>query len=170
MTDAAMSGLKSPRKITGRDVLLAFIVFFGVVFAVNGYFLHFALSTYTGVVSAEPYRKGLHYNQRIAAETRQDALGWKDEIHLAGDGRLSVAIKGIDGKPIERLIVAAVISRPSTARFDRLVALQERAPGVYTAATQAIDPGSWIVALEARSKSTDTEPTYRARRRLWLNP
>lgn len=170
MTDTAAPGLKPPRKLTGRDVLLALICFFGVIFAVNGYFLHSALSTYTGVVSAEPYRKGLHYNDRLAAESRQDALGWKDEIALARDGRLTVAIKGPEGKPVEKLELSATISRPSTARFDRVVALKEAEPGLYVADAKAIENGSWIVSLETRPETSAKEPTYRARRRLWLNP
>ena len=53
--------------ITGRHVLIGMLVFFGVILGVNGMFLYSALSTYTGVVSDEPYRKGLNYNERIEA-------------------------------------------------------------------------------------------------------
>ncbi len=65
------------------------IAFFGVIFAVNGYFLYSALSTHTGVVAIEPYRKGLAYNERIAADERQKALGWQRQTSLARDGRVS---------------------------------------------------------------------------------
>ncbi len=62
----------NPRQVdgalTGRHVLLIFLAFFGSIFAVNGWFLYSALSTHTGVVAVEPYRKGLAYNERIARD------------------------------------------------------------------------------------------------------
>lgn len=170
MTEAAMTSAKAPRKLTGRDVLMTFVAFFGVVFAVNAYFLHSALSTYSGVVSAEPYRKGLHYNQRIAAESRQNALGWKENIALDRDGKLVVTMAGTDGQPVRNLALTATIARPSTAQFDRVVKLAETEPGHYMADAKAIPSGSWIVSLQTQDETENREPTYRARRRLWLNP
>ena len=40
-------------------MLWAFLAFFGTVFAVNGAMIYAAVSTYTGLVANEPYRKGL---------------------------------------------------------------------------------------------------------------
>ena len=54
--------------------------FFAVIFAVNGAMIYSAIVTHTGIVSNEPYRKGLHYNERIAADERQSALGWTDDV------------------------------------------------------------------------------------------
>ena len=59
--------------LNGRHVLIGLLLFFGTIFAVNGYFMFVALSTYTGVVADEPYRKGLAYNARIAADERTRA-------------------------------------------------------------------------------------------------
>ena len=79
------------RVITGRMVLFGLIAFFGVVFAVNGTMLALALKTNTGMVANEPYRKGLKYNERIAAEERQQALGWKSEITVDAKAKRIVA-------------------------------------------------------------------------------
>ncbi len=79
------------RVLTGRHVALTFAGFFGVVFAVNIYFVTVALSTHTGVVANEPYRKGLKYNERIAASEQQESLGWKDETVLS-PGRPSLIV------------------------------------------------------------------------------
>jgi len=70
--------------LRGRHVLFAFLGFFGVIFAVNGVFLYAALSTHTGVVANEPYRKGLNYNQRIAAFQAQEQLGWAEDDARSG--------------------------------------------------------------------------------------
>ena len=50
---ARISGLR------GHHVLAGFLAFFGVVLAVNGAMIYSAISTHTGLVAIEPYRKGL---------------------------------------------------------------------------------------------------------------
>ena len=156
-----------PRQLEGRHVLALLIAFFGVVFAVNGYFLVQALSTHAGVVAIEPYRKGLAYNQRIAANDRQVELGWKDEIVATPDGRVLVALTGPDGLALRGLLITGTIGRPATAAEDRSLAFLEEA-GAYTSNSNARPTGAWIVSIEVRTASTDSEPVYRARRRLWL--
>lgn len=158
--------------LTGRHVLLALLGFFGFIFAVNGYFLSVALSTYSGVVSVEPYRKGLHYNDRIAAAERQGSLGWHDEIALAHDGsRLTFSLHGADGVPVTGLQVSASVGRPATMADDVSLALAETAPGQYEAALTLPEPGAYVAALEARRTNDpqDGEPVFRARKRLWVD-
>lgn len=161
---------RQPRFLTGRHVLIALIAFFGTVFGVNGYFLFAALSTHTGVVAVEPYRKGLAYNTRIAADQRQAALGWNDIAILMPDGAFAVTISDRDGAPVNGLSVAAVLSRPSTASADVVVQLEEIGSGRYAANTGPRAPGTWIAMIEARRTGDEAEPLYRARRRLWLKP
>lgn len=164
MADEGSGGLK------GRHVLYSLIAFFGVVFAVNGVFLYSALKTNTGVVANEPYRKGLAYNERIAADERQKALGWQDEASFTGDGRVSVVMKGADGQPVSGLVMEATLGRPSTTAGEHKLRLAEIAPGSYAATVAGAAPGTWLFALEARRADNAEEPIYRARRRLWLKP
>lgn len=160
--------------LTGRHVLYTFIAFFGIVFAVNGVFLYSALKTNTGVVANEPYRKGLAYNERIAADEMQKALGWTDEASLngpsGGSNGISVVMKGADGMPVSGLIMEAALGRPSTTAGERKLKLAEVSPGVYAATAAQLEPGTWLFALEARRTGNAEEPVYRARRRLWLKP
>lgn len=161
---------KSSGGLTGRHVLFGLVAFFGAVFAVNGVFLYSALKTNTGVVANEPYRKGLAYNERIAADERQKALGWQDEASLASDGRVSVVMKGAEGQPISGLTIEATLGRPSTVTGERKLRLAEVAPGTYAATTAAVEAGTWLFELEARRAANAEQPDYRARRRLWLKP
>ena len=86
--------------LTGRHVLWSLIAFFGLIFAVNGYFLYAAISTYSGVVANEPYRKGLEYNQRIAADARQHELGWTESLDIAATrDTLMLDLKDKNGLP-----------------------------------------------------------------------
>ena len=155
--------------LKGRQVLWALIAFFGLVFGVNAYFIFAALSTYSGDVAIEPYRKGLNYNQRIEAGARQSLLGWRDTLEVTRDGRISVLIVDRGGEPLNGLKVMAVISRPSTAREDHTTELVQRADGRFTADVAHLAAGKWIAEIEARDPLNDAH-VYRSRRRVWLKP
>lgn len=157
-------------QLKGKHVLLTFIVFFGVIFAVNGVFVFKALSTYTGIVSVEPYRKGLAYNDRIAAEERQKALGWQDAMSLDGDGRIVVRMTDAGGMPVAGLTLHAVLGRPATERMDQALVLAETGAGVYEGTATSAAPGAWLLTVRAFRDSAAAEPDFRARKRLWVKP
>jgi nitrogen fixation protein FixH len=154
--------------VKGHHVLFGILSFFAVVFAVNGYFLFAALSTHSGVVANEPYRKGLDYNARIAADERQTELGWHDEVSVTGDGKVSVTVSDRQTQPLSGLVISGTIGRPSTVHFDRRFRLAEQERGRHAAEVGALEPGNWVIAIEARSGAEDAEPAYRVRRRLLL--
>lgn len=157
-------------RVKGWHVLAMMLGFFAVVFAVNGWFLYSALSTHAGVVSNEPYRKGLAYNERIAADERQKSLGWKDETSLAGAGDVTVRLTRDDGSPVQGLNLSAVVGRPATITLDQRLVLVEGQPGVYAAKAKDIGSGTWVVSVEAHGSDGREDPIYRARRRLWVKP
>jgi len=160
----------APRTLTGRHVLLMMLAFFGVIFTVNGIFLTKAIGTYTGVVSVEPYVKGLKYNDRIEAGERQAALGWSERLDISREGRIALVLADADGRPVRSLVVKGGIGRPSTSRLDRAVALTETAPGTYSMDAGKLDEGTWLIFLEARPDKGEGEAVYRLRRRVWLKP
>src|SRR5690606_40142354 len=102
----AMMSAKRSEELTGRHVLIGVLAFFGTVFLANGIFLYSALSTYTGVASDEPYRKGLHYNKRIAAAERQESLGWSADARLGPGEGLSLVLRDRNGRPVSGLFVS----------------------------------------------------------------
>jgi nitrogen fixation protein FixH len=167
---------RHPKGVTGRHVFLAVLLFFATVFAVNGVMLYKALSTHSGLVAQEPYRKGLRYNERIAADERQRELGWRETMGLAASGAIDVMLVDAAGKPVTGLALTSVVGRPSEGRHDRRVQLTEREPGRYIGEAGPLDAGTWLLAVEARPVLAPTadaalrEPIYRAKRRLWLKP
>ncbi len=157
--------------ITGWHVLAAVVLFFGTVFAVNGVFLYSALQTHTGIVSQQPYRKGLEYNQRIAADERQQQLGWTHRVGLdAAAGRVNVSLIDRHGRPVSGLEITGFIGRPSTVQHDvRLNFAETTRPGLYSAPVSGLEPGNWLAQLEvSRLKPKGPEIVYRLRKRLWL--
>jgi len=166
------TGNEEAPRIKGWHVLAGLIAFFGVIFAVNGVFLYQALSTHTGVIALEPYRKGLAYNERIAAADQQKALDWADELMLSPAGAgLELKLRDSAGRPVSGLRITGLIGRPSTVEHDVALELAEPAPGNYQAGFAALEPGTWMVSLEASElTATGEHIVWRARKRLWRTP
>ena len=137
MSLEAQRTTRKPPGLNGRHVLGAFLTFFAAVFVANGAMIYSALSTHTGLVANEPYRKGLHYNERIAADARQGRLGWVGNIELSIDGRVSLALAESDGRPVRGLRIEGVLGRPSTNRHDVRLALAEKGSGPLRGASRA---------------------------------
>jgi nitrogen fixation protein FixH len=154
----------------GRHVLGAFLGFFVAIFVMNGALIYAAISTNSGPVANEPYRKGLHYNERIAAGERQAKLGWSDRLDITQDGAVALVLANSAGQPVIGLKVETVLGRPASNRDDIRIGLTEVAPGRYEARTTPLSAGVWLVAVEARAGSDAAEPLYRKRRRLWFSP
>jgi nitrogen fixation protein FixH len=168
MSPVVSTTARRRERVQGRHVLAVFLGFFAAIFVMNGVLIYWAVTTHAGLVANEPYRKGLHYNERIAADERQARLGWTDTLAVARDGGVALLLKDSGERPVTSLKVDIVLGRPATTREDVRIALREVAPGRYEAQTAPLEPGSWLVALEARADAG--EPVYRKRRRLWFSP
>lgn len=128
-----------------------------VVIVVNGIMMYFATTTFTGIETENPYEKGLTYNKTLAESRAQADMGWT--VNFAFDpatggtvhgGRLTLAYRDRDGKPLDAMQVEARIVRPTSAHHDRILAVSETAPGVYGVTLDQPLPGIWDVHLTAR--------------------
>jgi nitrogen fixation protein FixH len=162
----------SDRQITGRTVLYVLLGFFGVMFVVNGIFTYFAVSTFNGLVTESSYRKGLEYQDRLAAESAQERLGWDAELALAGRGEeLRLTLAGDDGQPVSGRLVRVHVGRPATDKFDQTVLLNETTPGTYTREITLPGDGNWLASLEVLEGYDEAKSVvYRMKKRLWLKP
>ena len=161
-----------PGTIVGWQVLVGVLVFFGVIFAVNGVFLVVALDTHSGLVSQQPYRKGLDYNRRIAADEKQRRRGWHHRLELDGKaGKLRLALKDRHQRAVSGLTLTGFIGRPSTVRHDRSIVLSETpSTGGYTAHLGSLSNGSWLIQLQASELTPEgSQIVYRLKERIWLN-
>ena len=160
----------SVREIHGRHVLLILAGFFGVMLAANGIFIYLAVTTFNGLES-DAYQKGLHYNDRIDAGSRQSALGWSHSVGFGSDGAVLVSVKDRQGAPVSGLSIGGEISRPVAGRFTSTLAFREYGAGTYLAPAPSLRPGTWIVSLQARrAESPGGETAYQIKERLWLKP
>ncbi len=131
-----------------RDKLIPwyFVIFFLVIALVNGVMVTLAVRTHTGIVTDHPYEKGLAYNRVVAAEEKQEALGWNGEITYA-NGILNVTVRDKGHRLIVLEKATATITRPTQAGMDFTVELMgEKTPVAFPA------KGLWEVRIVATAR------------------
>lgn len=154
--------------LRGRHVLLGLIAFFGLIFLVNGIFIYYALTTFGGGDTSDPYRKGLHYNDTLAEAAREAEQGWNARLtYGATPGRLALSLTDKDGYPVSGLHFSGTVSRPATDREDMSANFHEAEPGSYTAEMR-LAPGQWVVQLQSNELSRAGDPAYRLKQRVFV--
>ncbi len=146
------------RRITGRHVLIGMLAFFGVVFAANGVMMWMAARTFDGVDEPDAYRRGVHYNERLAEARAQRALGWRVRVDLpaaaAGGSRrrVMVTVQDRHRRPLSGLAVAVTMRSPVNAHEDRMVTLTPNPtrPGQYGRELALPRLGKWQAIVEIR--------------------
>ena len=122
-------------RLTGGKVLAILLTCFGIVFAVNGLMVHYALSTFRGQTTEHPYERGLSYNSEIEAARAQAARGWSLAAHVERDGagvaHVSVEARDAAGQPLQGLAIKAHFSSPADMKLDRETQLVQQAPGLF---------------------------------------
>jgi len=144
-----MMAMRGP--LTGRHVLVGMLAFFGLIFAVNGVFVFFALDTWPGLSTRHAYQEGLTYNETLAEAQAQRALGWNSAVDVAegtGGQSATVRVTGHAGAPVSGLTVAVELRRMVRDSDDHRLALAETDPGVY-AARSDLAAGRWQAIVEA---------------------
>src|SRR5687768_14732291 len=89
---------RPPRVITGRTVLIYFISFFGIIFAMNFVMVHVAISSFSGVETESSYKAGLTFKNDVAAAHAQDALHWSVEANVQRGESSSIVITARDAQ------------------------------------------------------------------------
>ena len=165
-----MSTQGSQRRIDGRHVLAMVLGFFAVVLVANGVFLALALGTFGGLVTDQPYLRGLRYNEVLAAAETQDALGWQVELDVTELDRESLAVStrftDPNGDRLNDLAVIVELRRPTHDGLDQKVRLTALAQGRFDGVIPVPLRGQWQLHLCATRKGTTV---YRREQRLWLN-
>ncbi len=157
------------RKLKGIHVFLMLAGFFGVLFAVNGVFVYFALTSFSGVSVDDAYKKGLSYNQEISRFEEQRARGWQTgfSVSTLPDKRVAVFLSVTDkaGKLPDNLSATLLITRPARQDQDRTLNL-EMADGKFTADVQLSELGQWDLLVEINGGGYDLP--YRLEKRIWV--
>lgn len=142
-----------------------FVLSFAVVVAVNGLMVWFAVGSFSGLYTAKPRDRGLHYNEVAAAEQARDALGWRVETSwLPGSDRLQVALFDRSGKPLSGAQVRVELIRPAEKLLPIAATLAADGTGRYAAYVALPARGNWDIDI-----SVDLEGRHFAKtRRMFL--
>lgn len=98
-----------------------FFVFFGVIFAVNFFYIYISQKTWRGVVTKDSYHKGLNYNDTLKQVADQKNLGWQVNISYqpqGSGGHLVVGLLNEKSLPIKDAKISASFKRPTQDGFD----------------------------------------------------
>ena len=157
---------KLTAKLTGRGVLIWLFAFFGIIFAMNSYFIIVSLRTFRGEDEQKPYLQGISFNQTLARRAEQQALGWKATItakRLAdGHVRIEITTRDRNGSAVEAPGLAGELRHPSDENRDQVFQLNAAAPGLYRAELTGVPAGIWDVLVHSSGAPFD------AGRRIWV--
>ena len=98
--------------VTGRQVLAGLVATFALIFAVNGVFAYFAISTWPGYAQNDAYERGLRYNEVLDEARRQKALGWTSSVAMQADGRFRVRLTDPNNVAVKVSSLSISFSRP----------------------------------------------------------
>lgn len=141
--------------LNGSHVLAILAGFFLVIIAANAVFLTFAIRSFPGVVTEEPYLEGIAYNERLEENAAQAMLGWTAEItelERGPDGlQVRLAIRDREGRPVQGLSLAGVLRRPASDTQDQPLSFESDGRDAYMARAGQVGPGVWTLDATAIS-------------------
>lgn len=132
---------------TGRHMLAIMVAFFGTIIAVNLTMAMVAGRSWTGFVVKNSYVASQEFNRKAELGRAQAALGWKSSLTIGG-GEIGYRLTDASGAMVEVSAVTVTFRRPAYEADDKVVSLQRRADGTFSAQETPRD-GIWIVETDA---------------------
>lgn len=157
---------RSPRIITGRTVLIYFVTFFGMVFAMNFVMVRLAVSTFSGVETESSYKAGLLFKNDVAEVHSQDVRRWRVEAKLQRGAATRILLSARDAQlsPLTGLTTEIKLSHPMDKRRDIPVQFVETTPGEFESLT-TLPEGQWDLVIGLKR---DRETLFRSKSRISL--
>ncbi len=157
---------KPNKEFTGKKALMWIVGFFLIIFIVNAIMATIAVGTWGGLETNDSYRKGLYYNDEIAAAEIQKSSGWKIALSHSPSGlqndRLDVEISWPEGD-LPPAKVTAIISRAVTNAYDQQIILTKSGKNIYTAPLNLPQAGQWNINILVKRADG---PIYQLREKI----
>ncbi|MBI1774017.1 MAG: FixH family protein [Proteobacteria bacterium] len=121
-----------------------------VVMGANALLIHFALDSWTGLVTDRAYDEGLAFNQTLAQAKAEAAQGWNVSVRVLpteGGAELELTVSDRAGRALTDLDAETTWIRPigSAARVER--ALANRGNGHYGGSIPLPSRGQWEIRV-----------------------
>ena len=121
-----------------------------LVIAVNAWMIWAALSTFPGAAGMDGFDISNEYDRILAAEQRQDRLGWT--LTVETDGRRPVLrLLDAQGRGLAGIVVTGVAERPLGPLYQTALIFHPTADGTLVADVALPLPGQWDLVLQAAS-------------------
>ncbi|OYQ35596.1 hypothetical protein CHU95_07700 [Niveispirillum lacus] len=120
-----------------------------VVIAVNAVMVTYALSSYSGLAVEKPYERGVRYNDVLAAQKGQDALGWRVSVNVEA-GQLVLRLQDRNGQPLNDVGITGRLERPVSNAAPLPLDFEATGDGRFVARLDAPYPGQWDVKAALR--------------------
>lgn len=157
---------RRPRELTGRAVLLYLVGFFAIIFAVNGWLVQAATSTFGGLETPSSYKAGLMFESEVARAERQQALHWHVDGKLTrdrkGEAVLDISVRDAQGAPVTGLSADATLAHPADARLDQIIHLVKSGAGAFHGEARSRS-GQWELIVDFYR---DQSRVFRSRSRV----
>ena len=159
---------RRPRELTGRTVLFCLVTFFAVVAGVNAVMIGAAVTTFSGVETANSYQAGVTFAREEAAAEAQQTRHWRINAELRPEAgrptQIELSARDRTDRPLTGLEATVALVHPNDRRLDRPVAMQADGPGRFRGAVTP-PAGQWDLVIEL---ARDGERLFRSRERVIL--
>jgi len=137
---------KAKKPINGYHATAMFVVFFGVIAAVNFLMASFALGSFSGTVVDNSYVASQKYNEWLEESRKEAAHGWKvSKPHYVGD-QLQVSVLNAENRPLAGAQVSVLAEHP-VGRVESIeLKLDETEQGQYVS-KEALPKGRWKLKI-----------------------
>jgi nitrogen fixation protein FixH len=147
--------IPKPKK---SKIIYFFFAFFAIVLAVNIFYIYISKKTWRGVVTDDPYHKGLNYNDTLKEVAKQKVLGWTVKVDFRSgvtkQGILMVTVQDKNLRYINYAKIYATFKRPTQEGSDFVLPVPYE-DGIYKARVNFPLEGQWDVEVAVR-KDQDT--------------
>jgi nitrogen fixation protein FixH len=147
---------------------LCLVAFFAVVASVNAVMMTAAISTFSGVETANSYQAGVTFAREEAAAVAQEARNWQVNAALTpmtgAPTQIELSARDAADQPLTGIEANIALIHPNDRRRDRPVPMQANGPGRFHG-TIAAAPGQWDLVIEL---SRGGERLFRSRERIIL--
>ena len=150
---------------TGKHVLGAVVVFFGVIFIANIAMVTLGVRSFPGEDTKQSYQQGIEFNQTIAERNTQAALGWSADITVQNQ-TIILHIADREGQTLKSLRVTGVLKHPAETDKDVTLKFAQSSNGTYmTHIDKALLGKQWLLLTSAQQADGTVFDT---RNEIWL--
>jgi len=160
------------KRLFGEDRWIPglFVGFFIFLACVEALLITLSVNSFSGLSEADPYRRGLAYNDTIAERRKERDLGWRVSIGFEPEGALrgiiKIAARDAQGAELKGAEITATAERPMEGKPPQLIKLSALEDGAAEGALAVDTPGRWFVRVKIEDAGTSIE----RRREIFIEP